>query len=103
MFFTAWAKRASLLDVPNSRSLHRRPIPRGAGLVIVALTLLGALAYHALAAPAQPWRPLLVYSVAGLLIAGVSWCDDIWSVPVGLRLTVHAFGAAITLWGLGYW
>lgn len=101
--FTVWAERARVLDIPNARSLHRRPMPRGAGLVIVGLTLLGAWVHQALFVPARPWLPLLVYTAAGLLIAGVSWRDDISGVPVGLRLTVHGIAAAITLWGLGYW
>jgi len=63
--FTMWAKRARVLDIPNARSLHRRPTPRGAGLVIVGLTLLGAWVNQALFVPARPWLPLLVYTAAG--------------------------------------
>jgi len=101
--FAAWAGRARVLDIPNARSLHRQPTPRGAGLVIVGLTLLGVWICEVALSPSAAWLPLLAYTVAAVLIAGVSWCDDVIGVAVGVRLLVHGVGATITLWGLGYW
>src|SRR5262245_27321257 len=101
--FAAWAGRAQILDIPNARSLHRRPTPRGAGLVIMGLTLMGAWICEVAFSPSAAWRPRLAYTVAAVLIAGVSWCDDVVGVGVGVRLLVHGVCAAITLWGLGYW
>ena len=34
-----WALRSNLLDIPNERSLHTRPVPRGGGLAIVIISL----------------------------------------------------------------
>ena len=42
-FFRRWSLARRLLDVPNERSSHKSPTPRGAGVVIVAVTLLAYL------------------------------------------------------------
>lgn len=102
-FFATWAEREKILDIPNTRSTHLRPTPRGAGLVIVGLTLLGLWVHHTLATPERPWRPLAAFTVAGLLIAIVSWCDDVSRIPAVVRLATHGIGAGIVLLGLGYW
>ena len=44
-FLTGWLRRyalaASLIDIPNARSSHQLPTPRGGGLSIVIVFLLG--------------------------------------------------------------
>ena len=42
--FRAWALRRCFLDVPNERSSHVQPTPRGGGLAVVLVTILGWLA-----------------------------------------------------------
>jgi UDP-N-acetylmuramyl pentapeptide phosphotransferase/UDP-N-acetylglucosamine-1-phosphate transferase len=91
-----------LLDVPNERSSHTRPTPRGGGLAIVLVTLAGWLAYALATAPGS-WRILAAYAVGAGLIAAVSWLDDWRPLPAGLRLGAHGLGAAVALWGLGFW
>ena len=43
-----YALRSSLLDVPNERSLHRTPTPRGGGIAIVLVTLAGLAGFAAM-------------------------------------------------------
>ena len=38
-----WAERRQLLDIPNERSSHVRPTPRGGGLVIVIVSTVGII------------------------------------------------------------
>jgi len=93
-----WAASRGAVDVPNARSSHTRPTPRGGGLAIVAVTV-------AAAAVACSLHPGAVGPVAGILapalvIAGVSWIDDIRSLPNRIRFAVHlgcALAAAAAL------
>ena len=58
-----WAERGQLLDIPNERSSHARPMPRGGGLAIAGTVLVGTV-FWALWQPPQTWLPILAY-VAG--------------------------------------
>ncbi len=88
-----------VIDVPNDRSLHSQPTPRGGGLAIVVASCLLLLA-----AAWLEYIPLLVAAAVigcGLLVAAVSLCDDFGSVPQLVRLVVHAIAAAVLVAILG--
>jgi UDP-N-acetylmuramyl pentapeptide phosphotransferase/UDP-N-acetylglucosamine-1-phosphate transferase len=76
------------VDVPNARSLHQLPIPRGGGIAIWA----GMLAGSAWLAQPQPWLAPL------LLLVGVSLWDDRRGTSVPLRLAVQLGAAIGWLW-----
>jgi Fuc2NAc and GlcNAc transferase len=88
----------ALLDLPNERSLHAVPIPRGGGLAIVTVTLAGIAALGGVG-----WLPVRI-SVAlvggGALVAVVGWLDDRRSLPVATRLSAHLAAALWALWWL---
>ncbi|MEK7322538.1 MAG: glycosyltransferase family 4 protein [Pseudomonadota bacterium] len=86
-----YALRA-LLDVPNERSSHVRPTPRGGGLAIglVFLSAVGLLATFDIL-PASLSAALIG---GGLLVAGVGWLDDHRPVAARWRILVH-FAAAL--------
>src|SRR5690606_3227134 len=69
-------KRAQVLDVPNARSNHATPTPRGGGLGIVVPAVAFLLV---VGAPMQ-----LVLGV--LVLTAVSFRDDIRPVPARYRL-----------------
>src|SRR5260370_37192654 len=77
--FVTWAIRPALLRValarPNARSSHRIPTPQGAGIAVVAATLLVAAAVIAVATGPSPNIPLVVFG-ATLFIAIVGFLDD---------------------------
>jgi len=86
--------RDRLLDVPNERSLHGEPTPRGGGIGILVGAACGYGALLATGAAASPGTGLL----AGLaLVAVVSLLDDLWRMPVALRLAVHLLAALALL------
>lgn len=95
--FKEWATRRNWVDRPNERSSHVRPTPRGGGIVIVGMSLIGLL----LSARTGSWAALGGYLVAALLVAAISWVDDLRKVPAGVRFGVHIAAAAILLWGTG--
>jgi Fuc2NAc and GlcNAc transferase len=94
-----WAARHHVVDVPNERSSHTRPTPRGGGLAIVVVVLVGSVVY-AIEGVLGVTRPLLLCGLGALLVAVVSWREDLRGVPVGWRFAAHAFAAALALIGL---
>jgi Fuc2NAc and GlcNAc transferase len=86
-----------VLDVPNPRSSHGVPTPRGGGVAIVVVTTAGLLI---LARWGMVQWPLLCALIGGgLAVALVGAADDRRSLSATLRLTVH-FAAA--LWALAW-
>lgn len=92
-----YALRYRWLDVPNARSSHARPTPRGGGVAIVSVFVAG-LTGLALAGVVS-MSVLVALSGAGLLVALVGWLDDRGHVPAGWRLLAHFLAAA---WGLAW-
>lgn len=97
--FRRWTLRREILDVPNERSSHTVPTPRGGGLVIVLVCLLFYSIYTIFTAGNFSFG----YFAGAVLIAVVSWFDDLRSVSSALRFLVHAIGAALAIFFLGYW
>jgi UDP-N-acetylmuramyl pentapeptide phosphotransferase/UDP-N-acetylglucosamine-1-phosphate transferase len=88
-----WAIRPALLRhalaTPNARSSHRIPTPQGAGIAVIAATLLVAGAVTACAGPITLSIPVAVFAAA-LFIAIVGFADDLKSIPVATRLLLQA-------------
>lgn len=92
-----YATSAKVLDVPNQRSSHTKPTPRGGGLGLIAAAIASWSVFAAIAGTGHGMAfGLLGASLAGLMIVG--WLDDRNSVPVLARLLVHVVcGAAAAL------
>ena len=81
-----WTRRRGLLDVPNERSSHDRPVPRGGGLAMVGVVLVGAVAA---AVSLSAGGSALAGILGAALVAAVGWCDDIRPLPVSVRFAVQ--------------
>jgi FlaA1/EpsC-like NDP-sugar epimerase/UDP-N-acetylmuramyl pentapeptide phosphotransferase/UDP-N-acetylglucosamine-1-phosphate transferase len=101
--FRLWAEKRNILDVPNPRSAHRVPVPRGAGLAIAAVTVVGAWLALETQGPASLRSALLAYALGALLVASVSWLDDLRSLPTWVRFAVHCVAAVFVLFTVGSW
>ena len=77
------------LDRPNERSLHERPVPRTGGLAVLAGAAL-SLGFGATAL----WLPALI----ALVLAAVSFVDDLHGMPTALRLALHLAAAGLLSW-----
>ena len=84
-----------ILDHPNDRSLHDRPVPRGGGLAI----LIAIVANVTAVALFHPYGELVVISVGVFIVAVVSFLDDHYSIPPLYRLVAHVSAAALILYG----
>jgi UDP-N-acetylmuramyl pentapeptide phosphotransferase/UDP-N-acetylglucosamine-1-phosphate transferase len=83
-----------ILDHPNERSLHDRPVPRGGGLpILIAMGVCGAaVAFF------YPVLELVGMGFGTLIVAVVSFIDDRYSItPVG-RLVAHVAASAVILY-----
>lgn len=84
------AQSFGAIDVPNERSSHVAPTPRGGGVSFVVITLIAA----AWAAYTTGSTPLAMYFICSLGIAVVSLVDDIRTLSATTRLAVHLIAAA---------
>lgn len=85
---------ARLLDVPNDRSSHSVPTPRGGGVAICAAHLLALVGGWTLGV--VPAALALALGLGGTAVALVGFADDHRPLPASTRLVVH-FGAATWL------
>ena len=97
--FRRWSHRRELFDVPNERSSHSFPTPRGGGLVIVIVCLSLYLVMGLLLQLPFSWG----YFCGALLVSIVSWMDDLYSLPFWSRLFVHLAAAVLLISDVGIW
>ncbi|NQD92680.1 glycosyltransferase family 4 protein [Pseudomonas sp. CrR25] len=94
-----YALARSLMDIPNARSSHSVPTPRGGGVAIV-LAFLAALPVLALA-NLLPWAVMWALLGAGAGVAVIGFLDDHGHIPARWRLLGHFAGAIWALFWLG--
>lgn len=91
--------RRQWMDEPGGRHLHTQRTPRGAGLAMGVLFLMGlTVAYaNAWVYPLQAWGTLL--SAVSLVLVLGFW-DDLKPLPVSVRLLGHLVAVIVVLWGI---
>ncbi len=98
-FLRRYALSKSLLDIPNDRSSHTIPTPRGGGLAIVMTFLIGI---SILAGIGQLELSLYLSLLgAGALVAIVGFVDDHRHIAARWRLLMHFISAGWALFMLG--
>lgn len=86
------ADKCNIIDKPNERSSHKSIVLRGGGIIYV----LGMWLYAAFFG-AELWPFLLGLT----LVAGISFVDDIHSLPDSVRLVVQFIAMALVFYGWG--
>jgi UDP-N-acetylmuramyl pentapeptide phosphotransferase/UDP-N-acetylglucosamine-1-phosphate transferase len=79
---------------PNARSSHAVPTPQGAGIAVIAATLVVTAAWAGMTGAMIP----VVLFAATLFIALVGFADDIRPIPAGPRLLLQAAAVGAVLW-----
>lgn len=87
--------RKSVLDHPNHRSSHSAPVPRGGGIAVMAALSAGWLAYG-LTAP-EILAPMLVVLAAAVMLAGVSFIDDLRDLTALTRILFQLLAVLLGL------
>lgn len=101
LFYFKVADHFNIIDKPNERSSHSTIVLRGGGIIF----LLGALVW-AIASLIVPgfygFSDTYPFFLIGLtLVAGISFVDDIHSLPDSLRLVVQFTAAGLAFYQLG--
>jgi Fuc2NAc and GlcNAc transferase len=101
-FVRSYLLRRKVLDIPNARSSHSVPRPRGGGVSIVLAFLLAVLwLVHAGSLAGSPGRGLSRALIGGgLAVALAGFLDDHFHLPAQVRLLTHFAAAGWALWQL---
>ncbi len=97
--FRRWSIRREFFDIPNERSSHTAPTPRGGGAVIAVVSLICYAGYTNFVTHNFAWS----YFLGAALIAAISWLDDVYDISFAWRILVHAAAAALVIITLGFW
>ena len=94
------ALKTNRLDVPNERSSHTSPTPRGAGLAVVVAFLLGLIAL--LVENTISDEVFLAIAIPGVVVALIGWLDDRGHLTSAKwRLIGHFACASLAVWLTG--
>lgn len=97
-FLRRYALAKSLMDVPNHRSSHTVPTPRGGGMAIVIVFLLSLIGLFA--SGQLDLNLALALVVGGGIVALVGFLDDHGHIAARWRLVSHFLAAAWVLYWL---
>lgn len=86
------AEKLNIIDKPNARSSHSLVVLRGGGIIF----LLGTWMWSVFFGFQYPW-----FLLAITLVAGVSFIDDIRSLPDSVRLIAHFVAMALMFYQIG--
>jgi Fuc2NAc and GlcNAc transferase len=99
-FFTDWflqyAKENQITDIPNKRSSHDVPTPRGGGVGFVIISILASIVYLILQ-PELISSGLITFLIVLTVVAVFGWFDDKKSLSVPIRFSVQIFAAGMVL------
>ena len=94
------ARKLASIDIPNERSSHSTPTPRGGGIAFVLASILAFFTIAILTS--QFGVKLLGLSVAGGLVATVGNLDDRKRISgAAVRLFAHSIAATILVVAIG--
>lgn len=95
LFGTRWfAREGGLIpDIPNARSFHSTPTPRGGGVVIILMSWLGYLTLNLF----RPTSNLAVWMLLGCATTAaiIALIDDLKGLPSLLRLVFYGIAALL--------
>lgn len=94
------ADRFNIIDKPNERSSHSSIVLRGGGVIFS----LAMVAWAVMMTVNGEWSVVVGYLpflVGLLLVAGVSFWDDVKSLPDSVRLVVQFIAMALMFWSMG--
>ncbi|WP_336817960.1 MraY family glycosyltransferase [Cedecea sp. MMO-103] len=95
----AYALKNNVIDIPNQRSSHSIPTPRGGGVAIVISLMVGLIALSLL--QLISYSTMFSLIVAGGITAVVGFLDDHGHIAARWRLLMHFLAAAAGLFFLG--
>ncbi|HJD56688.1 MAG TPA: UDP-phosphate alpha-N-acetylglucosaminyltransferase [Rickettsia endosymbiont of Sericostoma sp.] len=84
-----------MVDIPDPRRVHNKITPRGGGIAIVIVVIIGLITYEYFV------TEMLINSIKIvpllLIISTISFLDDLVSIPVFIRLIIHIICSTISI------
>ena len=93
------ADKFNIIDKPNERSSHKSIVLRGGG-IIFAISML-VWYFWFIVNGAGGTVEYLLFLVGLLMVAGISFVDDIHSLPDSLRMVVQIVSILLMFWSIG--
>ncbi len=93
------ADKCNIIDKPNERSSHSTIVLRGGG-VIFAISMLVWFGWQMVNGEWGMVNEYLPFIVGLVLIAGVSFWDDVKSLPDSLRMVVQIISTLLMFWSI---
>lgn len=94
------ADKCNIIDKPNERSSHSTIVLRGGGIIfaISILVWMGLQMVHGEWFMVKDYLPFVIGLV---LICGISFWDDVKSLPDSLRMAVQIISILLMFWSMG--
>ena len=83
-FLLGFLENKRIFDTPNERSSHKKPVPKGGGIVVIGAVIIAMVVIFY--SHGETYLPLII---ATLILAVISWIDDLKELPARLRLTAQ--------------
>jgi UDP-N-acetylmuramyl pentapeptide phosphotransferase/UDP-N-acetylglucosamine-1-phosphate transferase len=94
------ADKCNIIDKPNERSSHSTIVLRGGG-IIFAISMLVWFVWQMFQDSGFMFQEYLPFLVGLLMVAGISFWDDVQSLPDSLRLVAQFVAMALMFWSMG--
>ncbi len=94
------ADKCNIIDKPNERSSHSTIVLRGGG-VIFAISMLVWFVWQMFQDPSFRFQEYLPFLCGLVLICGISFWDDVKSLPDSLRMAVQIISILLMFWSMG--
>ena len=92
------ADKCNIIDKPNERSSHTTIVLRGGGIIFTLSMIAWAVLMVVQGNDIVPYLPFLV---GLMMIATVSFWDDVHSLPDSLRMCVQIVSTLLMFWSVG--
>ncbi|MEP6901985.1 MAG: glycosyltransferase family 4 protein [Actinomycetota bacterium] len=97
VIFRRWSLQREMLDIPNERSSHSIPTPRGGGAIICLVCLTTFLVYLYLSSGKIYWA----YIIGAMIVSLISMIDDLCTISAFWRFLCHGLAAGLVIWSVG--
>jgi len=83
-----------IADIPNERSLHQHVKPRSGGIGIIIAFMVASIGVVGLQAAPREIQMLAPIGQGIVMVALISFLDDLYGVPAILRMPLHIFATS---------
>lgn len=98
-FYFRIADKCNIIDKPNERSSHSTIVLRGGG-IIFSISILVWMVWQMVLGNWGLVQEYLPFIIGLVLICGISFWDDVHSLPDSVRLVVQFVATGLMFWGL---